>query len=448
METKVAETTGELARFVVETRYEDLPPEVVAQSRNCFLDWLGVALAGSREPLADILVSVVREMGGEPRATVLAKGLKTTPLHAALVNGAMSHALDYDDTHMPSGVHPSAPVWPAALALCEAKGLGGRDLVTAFVLGLEVETRVGLAVGRAFFERGWHPTAAAGHFGAAAAAGKLLGLSAPQMARALGLAGTQAAGLAQVHGTMAKPLHPGKAALDGLLAALLAQRGFTCPENIIEGHEGFLAAFAGGGDPERATRGLGQSYQIMRVSFKPYAACHITHAGIDALRELRSRHALQPRQVAQIRCQVPPLLLRIAAKPEPRTGLEGKFSMQHCLAVAMAQGQAQEGQFTDAQVQDPLLVDLRHKVELIADPALKPTQAAVTVVTVEGQEYYWKTEAGKGNPQNPMTEEEFEAKFRGLAALALPKDKIERLLGLVRQLDQLEDLSALMQLCA
>jgi len=237
---KVTET---LASFVLQTSFRSFPREVVHQGKRCFLDLLGVALGGSGQPLSRILVNMARDFGGKPQATIWGKGLKSNVMNAAFINGAMAHALDYDDTHVKTIMHPSAPVIPAVLAVAEWKRLSGKMALEAFLLGYEVETRIGLGMGNKPYNRGWHATSTFGRFGAAAAAGKLLGLSLAEMSQAMGLAGTQASGLRLVFGTMTKPFHPGKSASDGVLSALLAKRGFTCAPNILEGKKGYVEVF-------------------------------------------------------------------------------------------------------------------------------------------------------------------------------------------------------------
>ena len=234
-----------LVEFVLGLELRSLPAAVTEAAGLCLTDWIGVAIRGSTEPLAAALDAVVGATGGDPQATVIGRGRRTSALLAALANGAQGHALDFDDTHLASIVHGSAPVAPAALAIAEWRRRPGSAVVEAFVAGFEVETRIGRVIGRKLADRGWHVTAMLGHFGAVAAAGKLLGLTAEQLGRALGIAGTQAAGLEQSLGTMSKPLHPGKAAMNGILAALLAREGFTGPTGILDGHDGLPATFVG-----------------------------------------------------------------------------------------------------------------------------------------------------------------------------------------------------------
>src|SRR5712692_416566 len=250
-----------LVDFVLDLEPEALPPAVSRAASLCLMDWLGTAVRGSTEPLAEALAAVVHASGGEPQATVLGRGRRTSALLAALANGAQAHALDFDDTHLASIVHGSAPVAPVVLALAEWRHRSGLDAVAAFVAGFEVETRIGRVVGRRLADRGWHVTGVLGHFGAAAAAGKLLGLDAGRLRHALGVAGTQAAGLEQAFGTMSKPLHPGKAAMNGLLAALLAREGFTGSSAMLDGAHGLPATFLGVTDLGAAVEDLGKRFE-------------------------------------------------------------------------------------------------------------------------------------------------------------------------------------------
>src|SRR5262245_44829905 len=280
-----------LVDFVLGLETASLPPAVIEAANRSITDWFGTAVRGAAEPLAAALASVIAASGGSPQATVLGRGLRTSALHASLANGAQSHALDFDDTHLPSIVHGAAPVAPVVLAIGEWRHLSGADALGAFIAGFEVETRLGRVLGRALADRGWHVTGVLGHFGAAAAAGRLLGLRPAQLAHAFGIAGTQAAGLEQSFGTMAKPLHPGKAAMNGLLAALLAREGFTGATAMLDGPTGLGATFLGIADLAEAASDLGKRFEILSNSTKFYAACHLTHATIDAGRAIRARVA-------------------------------------------------------------------------------------------------------------------------------------------------------------
>ncbi len=435
---KVTETLG---KYVLENSFSSFPREVIHQGKRCFLDLLGVALGGSKQPLSRILIGMAREFGGKPQATVLGNGFKTNVLNAALINGSMAHALDYDDTHLGALGHPSAPIIPAVLAIAEWKHLSGKAALEAFILGFEVETRIGLGMGAKYYERGWHATSTFGRFGAAVAVGKLLKLSLPEMTQAIGLAGTQAAGLRIVFGTMAKPFHPGKAAYDGVLSAVLAKRGFTCAPDILEGKKGYVEVL-GEGDAKLAPmiRNLGTQFEILNNTFKPYASCLATHPTIDAVIALRNQYRIEPEDIQGIECAVCPLCVDAAGQEDPKTGLAGKFSVYYCAALALAEGAAGEDMFTDKRVLDPQMIELRKKVKTRLVPKYKGTEGKVTITTKEGKKYSAFVSVPKGDPRNPPTDRELEDKFRSLAKLALPERKVDHLLRSVWNLDKVPDL--------
>jgi len=441
------QVTEKLARFAVETSYRSFPKPVVHQAKRCFLDLLGVALGGSRQPLTNILVKVGKDFGGKPQATVLGHGFKTSIMNAAFINGAMAHALDYDDTHVGSIGHPSAPVIPAVLAVAEWKGFSGKSALEAFILGYEVETRIGLGMGTKHYDRGWHSTSTFGRFGAAVAAGKLLGLSLEEMKQAMGLAGTQAGGLRLVFGTMTKPFHPGKSAFDGVLSAILAQRGFTCAPNIIEGKKGFVEALGEDSKLEPMVKNLGRRYEVLNNTFKPHAACLLTHPTIDAIIDLRSKYNLQPEDVGEIQCDVAHFCLDSAGQVEPQTGLAGKFSTYYCAALALAEGAAGEDMFTDRKVLDPKMVALRKKVKARINPEFKDTEARVTITTRDDKKYSAYVDRPKGDPRNPPTDQELENKFRSLAAFVLPKRRIDSLVKIIWNLEKVDNIRQVIRLC-
>ena len=440
--------TEQLARYAIETSYKSFPKEVVHQAKRCILDLMGVALGGANQPLGKILVKMVNDFGGKPQATVWGHGVKTSVMNAALVNGAIAHALDFDDTHTGSLGHPSAPIVPAALAVAEWKGLSGKAALEAFILGFEVGTRIGTGMGMKHYDRGWHATSTFGRFSAAVAAGKLLGLSLEQMKIALGLAGTQSAGLRLVFGTMTKPFHPGKSSYDGVLSAVLAQRGFTCAPNIIEGKKGFFEAL--GDDQsslETMVKGLGKKYELLKNTFKPYAACLLTHPTIDAIIEMRNKYNLKPEDIKEISCDVAKFCLDSAGQVEPKTALAGKFSTYYCAALALAEGVAGENMFTDKRVLDPKMIALRKKVKARVVPGYKDTEANVSITTRGGKKYSAYIDIPKGDPRNPPTDKELESKFRYLAPSVLSQPRIDRLIKTIWSLEKLGNVRQLIRLC-
>ena len=435
-----------LARYALEASYKSFPTEVVHQAKRCFLDLIGVALGGANQPLAKILLKTVREFGGNSQATVWGHGVKTSVAQAALVNGAMAHALDYDDTHVRGMGHPSAPLIPALLAVAEWKGASGKSALEAFIAGFEVETRIGEGMGVKHYNRGWHATATFGRFGAAVAAGKLLGLDLEQMKQAMGLAGTQAAGLRLVFGTMTKPFHPGKSAFDGVLSAVLAQRGFTCAPNIIEGKKGYIEALGDDSSLEPMVKNLGKKYEVLNNTFKPFAACLFTHPTIDALIQMRNQYHLKPEDVEEISCDVARFCLDAAGQAEPKTALAGKFSVYYCAALALAEGVAGEDMFTDRKVVDPRMTALMKKVKARGVPGYKDTEAKVTVTVKGGKTYSIYVDIPKGDPRNPPTDKELEEKFRSLVPGVLSKPKTDRLVKTIWNLEKLGNIRSLIRL--
>ena len=432
-----------LVDFVLGLRWKALPDAVTEAAGLCLTDWVGAAIRGSTEPLAGALDAVIGAAGGEPQATVVGRGRRTSALWAALANGAQGHALDFDDTHLASIVHGSAPVAPAVLGLAEWRRRPGPEAIEAFVAGFEIETRIGRVIGPVLADRGWHVTALLGHFGAVAAAGKLLALTVPQLGRALGIAGTQAAGLEQSLGTMCKPLHPGKAAMNGLLAALLAREGFTGPTGILDERPGLPGTFVGITDLAPAIEDLGQRFEILDNSTKLYAACHLLHATIDAGRAIRQASAPAPAAIADVECHVHPLAVKVAAIPAPRSGLEAKFSAAYCAALALTRGEAGESEFTDATAADPGLRELAGRIRPVADPALGIPEARMRVRLRDGRVLDEVVRAARGTPGHPVSRHDVEEKFRRLAGVVLPAPRVGRLLETLRDLPALPDVATL-----
>ncbi len=440
--------TRQLADYVARTTFEQLPQEVVRESKRCVLNYLGVALGASRHQAVRLLAETVQEIGGHPQATLLGSRARSSATNAAMVNGAMSHVLDFDDTHLATVIHPTGPVLSAALPLAEWKGLDGRRLITGLALGMEAELRVGTAVYPSHYDVGWHITGTVGTFGAAAASGRLLGLDSERITHALGLAGTQASGLREMFGSMAKSLHVGKAASNGLLSALLAEKGFTASTEVLEARRGFCSVLASEHDLSKAVEGLGRDYLMLENGFKPYACGVVTHPTIDGVRRLRQRYGLQPAQVREIETRVHPLVLELTGKKAPRTGLEGKFSIYFCAAIALIEGNARQSQFTDEKVNREDVVALRDRVRAVVEPGLGEGQAVVTVRTLDGRELQERVEAASGTPGNPVPDEELVSKFMELVLPVLPREKAERLVEEVGRLERLESVSPLIELAA
>jgi 2-methylcitrate dehydratase PrpD len=420
----------------------------VHEAGRAIVNWAGCAIGASAHATVERAWQAVALFAGAPQASLLGRAERTDILNAALVNGISSHVFDFDDTHPVSLVHPSGPVASAVLALGQWRGVSGRELLNAFVAGVEVECRVANAVLPAHYEVGWHITATAGIFGAAAASARLLGLSEAQTVWALGLAATQAAGLREMFGSMAKSLHPGRAAQNGLSAALLAQANFTSSESGIEGKRGFANVLSTTVDVSRCTQGLGTQYELLQNTYKPYACGLVIHPAIDACVRLRSAPGVTGAAIERIDLEVHPLVLELTGKTEPRTGLEGKFSVFHSAAVALIDGAGNEAQFADGRVNAPEVVALRQKVHAQVDPALALEAANVRLTLRDGTVRELRIAHCSGSRQQPLTDQQLDDKFRAQCVDVLGAGRTEAALALLRRLETVADVRACAQACA
>ncbi len=431
--------TQDLAHFLTDTPAARIPNAVLHEGKRCFINYLAVALYAARDPSLDILLDVFKEEGGKPNATIIGAGRRTTLQNAALANGYLGHLEDYDDTHFPTVIHPSSPTLPAALAVGERLGSSGRDVLAASVLGMEACCRVGMAVHPYHYDEGWHITGTCGVFGAVGAAGRLLGLDTSHMVHALGVAGTQAAGVREVFGSMTKPFHPGRSAQSGVLAGLLAQRGFTSTTAILEGRRGFAAVLSAKSDLSKATDALGERWELHMNGLKPYACGVVNHPLIDAMIAMRAKPGVTPQAVERVAAQVHPLVLELVNRQHPQVGLEGKFSYHHSMAVGLVDGGAFPAQYTDARVKDPVITALRDRISAAVDTSLAEDQAVVTLTLKDGRSYTERVEHATGAPENPMTDARLNAKFRSLTADVLPKAQSEALLARLWAMDAVPD---------
>ena len=441
--------TRKLADFVVETAFDDLPDGVTEHAKMCILDWMGVALAGSLEPPSRIMASIIEEMAGREEASVVAMGFRTSCPNAALANGVMGHSVELDDIHEEAILHPAVPVIPAALSMAEREDASGKDLITAVTLGYEVEIRIGRAAAPSHYDF-WHPTSTCGTFGAAAAAGKLLGLDEESMAHAFGIAGTGAAGMVEVFGTMSKPFNAGRAAKGGVMAALLAGRGFTSSTRILEAERGYLRATAGAVDLEGITRELGSDFEATKNIFKRHSSCGHTHGAIDAVLEIAERNDIKPDDISKIMVGTYPIAKSIVGdRYEPSTVDDAKFSLPYCVAAALIYGKVTLEEFSEEKLSNPFLLDLSKKVETYVDPEFVNARlgpAQVRISTRNGEEHRTRVVKPKGYPENPLTETELETKFRALSSLVLNHGRIEDLLKTVNDLehaDRVKDVATL-----
>jgi 2-methylcitrate dehydratase PrpD len=431
--------TRRLAEFVVNSRPGDVPQHARREAVRSILNYVGCAVGGSSHATVQSAMEALTPFFGPPQAVLIGRRERADILNAALINGISSHVLDYDDTQLSTIIHPAGPVASALFPLAETRGLSGTEFVHAFTLGVDVECRIGKAVYPSHYEAGWHITGTAGVFGAAAAAGKVLGLNVQQMTWALGIAATQSSGLKEMFGTMCKAFHPGRAAQSGLMAALLASKNFTSSEQSVEAKLGFAHVMAAARDFSAITRGLGKDFEIVENSYKPFACGVVIHPVIDACRQLRSAHKLMPDTIERIELRVHPLVLELTGKPAPQTGLEGKFSVFHAAAVAIVRGSASPREFTDEAVRDPAVISLRSRVRATVDASLSEEQSRVIVHLTSGERFEKYIEQVVGSSKNPLSDSDLETKFRSLAEGILTPQQSARLIELCWSIESLSD---------
>lgn len=442
---ETSSVTRSLVNRVMETRFDDIPADIVEVSRHCLLDWIAVTVAGASEPLVMKLVDEVREQGGNAQASIVGHNLRTSTAQAALVNGAASHALDYDDVHPALTGHPSVPILSALLALTEHRGASGAEFIEAFTAGYETTCRIGALVNPGHYERGFHATATIGCFGAAAACARLMGLDAERTAHALGIAGTQAAGLKSMFGTMCKSLHAGKAAQNGLLAASLAARGFDSRCDVLECAQGFADTQSGDFDPNAALEDPPGGYHMRANLFKYHASCYLTHAAIECTRRLRDEHAIAPESVREVTVTVNPGCDSVCNISEPTTGLEAKFSLRMMTAYALTGvDTAAIDSYHDAQCANPDLVALRDKVTVAYNPSIGRMASEVEIELTDGTRLNAAHDAAIPNDDLPDQRARLEAKFHSLVDVRLGDAAVD-ILAEVAKLDQLDDLTPLIR---
>ena len=457
LDTRTVTLTKTFCNYLAATTYESLTPAAVRECKRGILDWLGCALAGSPHSEIDITLETLKLNGGRPVATVIGRGLKLGLLEAPIANGQMGHLLDYDDTHMGGVVlHASSPILAALFALAEhldelrgatnpvSTPVTGREFMLAYATGFEAGVRVGRTA-PGHHDGGWHLTGTLGTIAAGAACAKLLGLTGQQMTYALAIAATQAAGMQQNRGTMCKSLHAGKAASNGLLAALLASKGFDGTQEIVEGNKGFGRIYSNRCEPEKLVEGLGSPWVIETNGHKPYACGVLLHPLIDAMVEMKQRHPVDPAQIEAIELRVHPLVLSITGVSEPSTGLQSKFSWKHSAAVAYVDGNAGIPQYTDAKAVDPVIAALRGKVSAVGDASLGKDEA-FAVMRAGGQTFEIHIPHASGTAANPMTDEAMRRKFVANAAGLAPATA-EAIVGLMERFEGSEA-GRLMAACA
>jgi len=444
--TDAAFPTRALAEFVAASDWRDIPPAVRREGVRGLLNYVGCALGGCTDEAIGLAIRVLLPMFGAPQAGIAGRTERCDALNAAFLNAAGANVLEYDDTHLPTVMHPAAPVAPGLFALAEARGASGVELLHAFVLGVEASCRVGNAVMPHHYRRGAHITATCGIFGAAAAAGKLLGLDPVRMTWALGHAATQSAGLVESLGSMSKSIGVGNAARNGLAGALFAEAGFTGAERAIEGKYGFAVVASDTVDLSRITDGLGETWEILSNAYKPYPCGVVLFPVIDACLELRARLAVPVDRIAQVLVRGHPLLRERTDRPDVVDGRSAKVSLQHSVAVALLHGAAGIAQYEDAVVADPAVRALRVKVSAADDPSIPVEAAAVEIRLADGSRLGEYVSTGRGTPGRPMSDLELDAKVGECAGFAAPFVDVPALIAAIRDIETLGDAAHIMRM--
>ncbi len=449
------DTTRILARFAAAIQFDQLDRELVGKFKKYLLDAVGCGIHGQSQPWARMVNQYIREQRGKRESTLWLQNFRGPAANVALGLGVMIHSFDFDDYHN-AKVHPGAPVIPAAITVGEAVGASGKELLAAMVAGYETMIRVSLATGpNASRLRGWHLTGTTGTFGAAAAAGNLLRLNEDQMASALGLAGTQSAGLWAflADGAMSKRFHPGRASQSGVMAAFLARKGFHGPTRVLEAPDGgFCRATSDRVDLSLATADLGERFLSGETSIKPYACCASSHSAVDAVLEIKAKHRFLPTDVAKV-------LVKTAGVVQVQCGfpyramsvLEAQMSLQFIVAVALLEGAALQEQFSEAKIKDPRVLDLAGRVEVVVDPDIDrwyPARYAnkVEVILKNGRRFESRIDFARGSVERPMVFTEVAEKFRSLAGHGVAAERAERIIETVERVEALDKVCELTRL--
>ncbi len=447
MTTAVSEKIAEWAKT---TAFNDMPSDVVRAAKRSILDLSGVAIAGSKEPVSAILGQYLGDIGAKEQASVFGMGIKTSCAEAAFTNGILGHYLDYDDlliVPLGSGGHPSAAILPAALSVAEAEHMSGKSLIEAFVLGYQMFWAINSALGPSHYDIGWHPTATCGVFGATVAASKLFGLGSREITWALGIAGSESSGVRENFGSFTKSFHAGHASASGVRAASLARRGFTSSRTIFEGRHGFCRVFGHDSKAEDILEHLKSPFCLPVVWLKSYPCCGGSHSAITATLDITKRTNVPVNEIesVDVRCDPPKALIFNM----PRTALEGKFSMQFPLAVALTDKRVSLSDFEDSRLVEPSIISLMEKIQIVPDQELKrlttsyARPAIVTIRLRDGTRIEERCDYAPGGRERPLTDDELSAKFRDCTKSVLDERRIEKAINTILNLEAVGDVADL-----
>ena len=448
------EITKRLAKFCAELRFDRLPAEVVDRAKYFALDFVGVAARGSLENSTKAMYQFIKSLGPTTKGGVIIGTKMRTPYHyAALANGTSSHSLELDDVNNEASLHPGVAIFPAAFAACEMANKNGKRLIEGVVLGYDVMIRLGKALGpREHYSRGFHPTGTCGTFGATATAAKILGLNEAQMVNAFGIDGSQAAGSMEflTQGVWTKRMHPGWAAHNGIIASLLAKKGFKGPSTIIEGRNGFLHAYSGHAEPHKVLEGIGSSFEIMRTSIKPHACCRYKQPPIDGILKIMRENRLKPDDVEEVTLGIlkagfPIIVTPKELKYNPQSMVDAQFSMPFGAAIALLYGEASLNQYREKIIHSSEVKGMMKRVQCVENPELEkvyPKQwpATVDIKIKDGRMFSTRIDYPKGDPENPLSWEELIDKAKVLTSRIYSATRLHRIVQRTRQLDEEGDL--------
>lgn len=448
------QVTDIISKFIWHAKLENIPDEVIEMGKLHILDTIGVLCAGSREKVTGIVRQYIQSIGCKEESSILTQGIKTSAQYAAFANGIIAHVLDFDDYEWPSMAHPSVTVLPAVLAIGEKIQASGKVCLEAYLVGMEVISKIGFGVNPGHHDKGWHSTSTLGTIGAAAASTKLLKCDLDKVKMSLGVASSMSGGLRGNVGTMTKAFHAGHASKNGIESATLASIGFTADKTILEKELGFCSTFTEdkGYDLGKIVQNLGNPFSLISpgVGLKPYPSCAATHSVLDGVFYLIKEHDIRAEDVHSVECGIFYLYPRMLIHSEPRSGLEGKFNLEFCVAVALIDQEINLEKFTDEKVANPEIQGLIRKVRKfvtkeVGDKGTYYPGATVRIDLKDGTTYATKVEARKGSPLNPLSRDEVIHKFIGNWSLIFKKNKIDEMIGKVMHLDDLDNIGELIQ---
>jgi len=452
----MATYSEKISSFVRDLRYRDIPKEVVYKTKLCLLDTLGVAISSSTKPvIKDIIVKTIKELNSYEDSTIINTSLTSSSDYAAMANASMIHGQDYDDTHRPGVVHTSSVVIPTALACGETKAINGEALIEAIVSGNEIFARLGLTANQGFHKKGMHATPLCGIFVASLIAGKINGLNKRELVNALGICGSQAAGLQQflIDGSWVKIIHPGWAAHSGIIASKLASNGFLGPLEIFEGELGFFAAHLGLENVrlECLTKGLGKDWETLNISIKRYPCCHAIHTFIDGVLDIQASQDLKWTNIKHIICQVNPLGKKLVCDPievkrHPKTIYGARFSLPYAIAITLIDGRLGLEQFSEEKFSDPKILEITNKIDCVEDESMPRTGGNITIEMEDGSKYQYVKEHPIGSPSYPLEEHQVIDKFKRNVNRLIDEDSAEQIISNILNIESAYSIKELMTL--